>query len=194
VQNDDKSANGLAAQFRARGELWMDMLAMAFLLGRQRVAVIQWGDAAEGYDPVADLGSPTHHAVQLGAAPAQHWADIDAWYANRFAYQLGALRNLGILDQTIVVWISEVTEGDNQQNMTLVLGGGGLLGMKTGQYIQYPFTGPFAEGSAAIPVQQNPANRSLSDLWVTVQQALGVNQPTFGDPKWCAGPLLELRS
>jgi hypothetical protein len=194
VQVDDKSANGLAAQFQTRGELWMDMIAMAFLCGRRRVAVIQWGGASEGYDPVADLGSPTHHSVEEGSAPAQHWADIDAWYASRFAYQLGALRNFGILDRTIVVWVSEVTEGDCQQNMTIVLGGGWLLGMKTGQYIEYPFTGPLVEGAGAIPVQQNPANRSLSDLWATVQQALGVNQPTFGDPKWCAGPLLELRS
>jgi len=193
VQNDDKSANGLASQFQARGELWMDMIAMAFLCGRQRVAVIQWGGASEGYDPVADLGSPTHHSVIRGAAPPQHWADIDAWYASRFAYQLGALRNFGILDRTIVVWVTEITEGDCQQNMTIVLGGGGLLGMKTGQYIEYPFTGPLVEGSGAIAVQQNPANRSLSDLWVTVQQAMGVAKPTFGDPRWCAGPLLELR-
>ena len=176
-QVDDKSANGLAAQFQARGELWMDMIAMAFLCGRRRVAVIQWGGASEGYDPVADLGSPTHHSVEEGSASAQHWADIDAWYASRFAYLLGALRNFGILDRTIVVWVSEVTEGDNQQNMTTVLAGGGVLGMKTGQYIEYPFTGPPVEGNGAIAVQQNPASGASPTSGVTVQQALGVNQP-----------------
>jgi hypothetical protein len=66
--------------------------------------------------------------------------------------------------------------------------------MKMGQYIQYPFTGQEVESTPAIPVAQNPANRSLSDLWVTIQQAMGVDKPTFGDPKWCTGPLAELRS
>jgi hypothetical protein len=193
VQNDDKSAPGLAGELQARGELWMDMIATAFACGTRRVAVIQWQGASEGYDPVANLGSPTHHSVQEGAAPPEHWAAIDAWYASRFAYQLAALKKLGILDRTIVVWVSEVTEGENQLNMVTVVAGGQTLGMKMGQYIQYPFNGQELEGSQAIPVAQDPANRSLSDLWATVQQALGINKPTFGDPKWCAGPLAELR-
>jgi hypothetical protein len=193
VQNDDKSAPGQAAQMQARGELWMDMIATAFACGTQRVAVIQWQGASEGYDPVADEGSPTHHSVSSGSAPAQHWADIDAWYASRFAYQLNALQRLGILDRTIVAWVTEITEGHNQCNMVVVVAGGQALGMKMGQYIQYPFTGQEVEGAESIPIARNPANRSLADLWVTIQQALGVNQSTFGDPKWSAGPLTELR-
>ena len=192
-QDDDRSPGGFASELQTRGELWMDMLAMAFLLGRQRVAVLQWQGASEGYDPVANLGSPTHHSVTEGAAPATHWADIDTWYANRFAYQLGALRDLGILDRTIVVWVSEITEAHNQVNMVTVVAGGGLLGMKTGKYIQYPLKGQeLVEDSDSIPVAKDPANRSLSDLWVTVQQAMGVAKPTFGDPQWCTGPLVEL--
>jgi len=192
-QVDDKSAPGLAAEFQARGELWMDMIAMALACGTLRVATIQWAGASEGMDPVADLGSPTHHSVTNGAAPPEHWGAIDAWYASRFAYQLLALKKLGILDRTIVVWVSEITEGDNQLNMVTVVGGGQSLGMKLGQYIQYPFTGMEAEGSEAIPNGRNPANRSLADLWITVQQALGIDKPTFGDPQWCMGPLTELR-
>jgi hypothetical protein len=193
VQNDDKSPPGVAAEFQARGELWMDMIATAFAAGTQRVAVIQWQGASEGYDPVANLGSPTHHSVSSGSAPADHWSDIDAWYASRFAYQLAALKNLGVLDRTIVAWVTDITEGHNQCNMVTVVGGGRALGMKMGQYIQYPFTGQEVEGSSSIAIARNPANKSLSDLWVTIQQALGVNQPTFGDPQWCGGPLAELR-
>jgi hypothetical protein len=193
VQNDDKSPPGVAAELQTRGELWMDMIATAFAAGTQRVAVIQWQGASEGYDPVANLGSPTHHSVSSGSAPADHWSDIDAWYASRFAYQLAALKNLGVLDRTIVAWVTDITEGHNQCNMVTVVGGGRALGMKMGQYIQYPFTGQEVEGSSSIAIARNPANKSLSDLWVTIQQALGVNQPTFGDPQWCGGPLAELR-
>jgi hypothetical protein len=193
VQNDDKSPNGVAAEFQARGELWMDMIAMAFACGTKRVAVIQWQGASEGYNAPDDLGSPNHHSVANGAAPPDHWAAIDAWYAGRFAYQLSALQKLGILDRTIVVWVTEVSEGANQLDLEIVVGGGKALGLKLGQYIQYPFTGTQVQGSASISIARDPANRSLADLWVTIQQALGVNGATFGDPKWCGGPLTELR-
>jgi Protein of unknown function (DUF1552) len=193
VQVDDKSAGGVVAEMQARGELWMDMMAMAFACGSRRVGVIQWQGASEGYDPAGDLGSPTHHSTTEGAFPPEHWVAIDTWYAQRFAYQLAALKQLGILDRTIVVWVSEITEAHNQVDMVTVVAGGQLLGMKTGQYIRYPLTGMEIDGFESIPVAQDPANRSLSDLWVTVQQALGVNQATFGDPKWNTGPLTELR-
>jgi Protein of unknown function (DUF1552) len=195
VQVDDKSQDGLVAEMQTRGELWMDTIAMAFACGSRRVAVIQWQGASEGYDPAGDLGSPTHHSTTMNAFPVEHWAAIDTWYAQRFAYQLAALKQLSILDRTIVVWVSEITEAHNQVDMVTVVAGGQLLGMKTGQYIQYPFTatGMEIEGSAAIPIAQDPANRSLSDLWVTIQQAMGVNKATFGDPKWSTGPLTELR-
>jgi hypothetical protein len=194
VQNDDRSPDGHASELQTRGELWMDMIAMAFACGTRRVAVIQWQGAAEGYNPPDNLGSPSHREITLGAAPVDHWVAIDTWYASRFAYQLAALKQLGILDRTIVVWISETTEGDNQLNMVVVVAGGQTLGLKTGQYIEYPFTGQELEISASIPIAQNPANRSLADLWVTIQQALGVNKATFGDPKWSTGPLVELRA
>jgi hypothetical protein len=192
-QVDDKSAPGIVGEFQTRGELWMDMIAMAFACGTRRVAVIQWQGAEEGYNPADDLGSPNHHSVSENAAPPDHWAAIDAWYAGRFAYQIAALKQLGILDRTIVAWVTEITEAHNQLNMVTVVAGGWALGMKLGQYIQYPFTGKEIEGAGAIPIAQDPANRSLSDLWLTIQQALGVNRPTFGDPRWSTGPLTELR-
>jgi hypothetical protein len=193
VQVDDKSAGGAVAELQARGELWMDMIAMAFACGTRRVAVIQWQSASEGYNPADDMGSPNHHSVTMGAAPGDHWVAIDTWYADRFAYQLSALQKLGILDRTIVAWVSEITEGHNQLDMVMVVAGGQKLGLKMGQYIRYPFTGPETDDSTSITTARDPANRSLADLWVTVQQALGVDKPTFGDPKWCGGPLTELR-
>ena len=126
-------------------------------------------------------------------APCRSPGLIDAWYASRFAYQVAALKRLGILDQTIVAWVTEITEGHNQLNMVTVVAGGQALGMKMGQYIQYPFTGMEVEGSGSIPIAQDPANRSLADLWITIEQALGINKGTFGDPRWNRGPLAELR-
>jgi hypothetical protein len=194
-QIDDKSASGVVAEMQTRGELWMDLLAMAFARGSRRVGVIQWQGVSEGYDPAADVGSPTHHSITMNGAGDQsvdRWIAIDTWYAQRFAYQLAALKQLGVLDRTIVVWVSEISEAHNQLDMVTVVAGGQRLGMKTGQYIRYPFTGTEVDG-AALAVARDPANRSLADLWVTIQQAMGIDKATFGDPKWCAGPLTELR-
>jgi hypothetical protein len=196
VQVDDKSPSGSAAEMQTRGELWMDMIATAFACGTRRLAVIQWQSASEGCDPIADAGSPSHHSVtmnSLGDASAERWIAIDTWYASRFAYQLAALKQRGILDRTIVAWVSEITEGHNQVDMVTVVAGGQLLGMKMGKYIQYPIAGQQIDGSPSIDIARNPANRSLADLWITIQQAMGVDKSTFGDPKWCAGPLTELR-
>ena len=51
---------------------------------------------------------------------------------------------------------------------------------------------PELEELESIPIAQDPANRSLADLWITIQQALGINKGTFGDPKWNRGPMAEL--
>jgi hypothetical protein len=193
IQNDDKSPNGVVMEFQTRGQLWMDMIATAFACGTRRVATIQWGGASEGYDPAADQGSPTHHSVSHGSAPAQHWADIDTWYCTQFAYMLNSLKTLGVLDKTAIAWVSEITEGHCQVNMVTVVAGGQALGLKMGRYILYPLTGTEKEGSGAIPIQQDPKNRGLNDLWITMQNAVGVPATTFGDPKYCTGPLQELK-
>jgi hypothetical protein len=194
IQNDDKSPPGAAAELQKRGELWMDMIATAFACGTRRVATIQWQGASEGYDPAADTGSPNHHSVSHGSMPAAHWADIDTWYSNRFAYMLNALKTLNVLDKTVIAWVSEITEGHNQVNMVTVVAGGQALGLKMGQYVLYPITGKEMEGSGAIPVQQDPKNKGLNDLWITLQNAVGVPATTFGDPKFCTGGLAELKA
>jgi hypothetical protein len=197
IQNDDKSPDGVAAEMQKRGELWMDMIASAFACGSRRIAVMQWQGASEGYDVGANTGSPNHHSVShyaFGGASEARWLAIDTWYSERFAYMLNALKTLGVLDRTVIAWVSEITEAHHQLNMVSVVAGGQALGMKMGQYIKYPFKGNEIEGSGAIAVGRDPANRSLSDLWVTCQQAMGVPSATFGDPTVSAGPLTELRT
>jgi hypothetical protein len=118
---------------------------------------------------------------------------IDTWYSQQFAYMMNSLKTLGALDTTVIVWVSEITEGHNQNNMVVVVAGGASLGIKLGQYIQYPFFGQEIEGAGAIPIGQDPRNKGLTDLWVSVQNAMGVSAKTFGDPQWATGGLPELR-
>lgn len=189
VQKDDNSPAGMAENLRANGELMTDLVASAFACGTQRVASILWQGASEGLDPMNNTGSPNHHSISH-SSDFDSWKGIDVWYAERFAYTLEALKKVNMLDKTIVVWITEIAQGHECGDFVHVVGGGQALGVKTGQHILYPFKGN--PGDKAV--LKDPANRSLADLWVNVQNAMGVTSETFGDPKWCTGPLMELRA
>jgi uncharacterized protein DUF1552 len=195
LQSNDTSADGLVAQMLQYGQLHMDTIATAFGCGAKRIAVIQWQGASEGYDVGADVGSPPHHSASHYQVPhaAMRLQAIDTWYAQQFAYMMNALKTQNVLDTTVIVWVTEITEAHNTNNMVIVVAGGASLGMKLGQYIEYPFFGQEIEGAGAIPYGQDPRNMGLPDLWVSVQNAMGVPAKTFGDPGWSTGGLTALR-
>jgi hypothetical protein len=187
-QKDDASPAGLAENLRQNGELMVDMIAAGFACGTQRVASILWQGASEGLDPANNTGSPNHHSVSH-STDFDSWKSIDVWYAQRFAYTLEALKKVNMLDKTVVVWLTEIAQGHETGDFVHIVAGGQALGIKTGQRIWYPFTGNPGDKN----VLKDPKHRSLADLWVTVQQAMGVPDETFGDAQWSTGPLLELR-
>ncbi|HVJ19655.1 MAG TPA: DUF1552 domain-containing protein, partial [Polyangiaceae bacterium] len=188
VQEDDDSPNGLAEDLKLNGDMMVDLISSAFACGTQRVASILWQGASEGLDPYQNTGSPNHHSISH-SPDLTTWKGIDVWYAERFAYALDSLKKVNMLDKTIVVWVTEIAQGHETGDFVYLVAGGQSLGIKTGQRIHYPF-----EGNPGDPnVLKDPKHRSLADLWVTVQQALGVPGDTFGDPEWSTGPLTELR-
>ncbi|HEY6079267.1 MAG TPA: DUF1552 domain-containing protein [Polyangiaceae bacterium] len=187
-QRDDNSPAGLAENLRQNGELMVDLISAGFACGTNRVASILWQGASEGLDPANDMGSPNHHSVSH-STDIESWKKIDVWYAERFAYTLESLKKVGMLDKTVVVWITEIAQGHETGDFVHIVAGGQSLGIKTNQRIWYPFKGNPGDKN----VLKDPVNRSLADLWVTVQNAMGVPGETFGDPKWSTGPLAELR-
>jgi hypothetical protein len=187
-QKDDQSPSGVSRDLAANGDLMVDLLAASFACGTQRVGSILWQGASEGLDPFNDKGSPNHHSVSH-STDFESWKGIDVWYAQRFAATLASLKKVNMLDKTIVVWITEIAQGHECGDFVNVIGGGQALGIKTNRYIPYVFTGNPGDRN----VLKDPKNRSMADLWVTVQNAMGITSQTFGDPKWSTGPLTELR-
>lgn len=187
-QNDDKSPNGLADNLKANGDLMIDMISAGFACGTQRVASILWQGASEGLDPWNNTGSPNHHSVSH-STDFDSWKAIDVWYAERFAYALDSLKKVNMLDKTMVVWVTEIAQGHETGDFVYIVAGGQAMGIKTGQRIHYPFQGNPGDKN----VLKDPKHRSLADLWVTVQNAMGIPDETFGDPQWSTGPLAELR-
>lgn len=188
VQDDDRSPNGLAEDLRMNGELLVDMLSAGFACGTNRIASILWQGASEGLDPAKNEGSPNHHSISH-SPDFDTWRAIDRWYADRFAYTLDSLKAVGMLDKTVVVWVTEIAQGHESGDFVNLVAGGQQMGFKMGQHILYPFEG----NPGDINVLKESRHKSLADLWVTVQQAMGVQSNTFGDPAWSTGPLTELR-
>lgn len=188
------------------GGVLLDLIGQAFACGSRRVATLQWGEGALGVNPART--TKDHHWVThfLGEA-AKTTTDLDGdgkidvqdsqqlcdrWYAARFESCISKFKALGILDDTVIVWCTETSEGHNQNNCVWIVAGGRNLGIQLGKVIEYPFMGEEGALMQARETARKPQNTSMADLWVSVQKALGVKQEGFGEPGMTTGGLKEL--
>jgi hypothetical protein len=174
--------------FPAVGTLQMDLLVMALACDLTRVATLQW-EAAYSDVIFSWLGwtrghHDTSHDSDGSAASVAILTKINTWYAQQFAYLLGKLDGIKdgagtMLDSTLVFWGNELARGNVHSHwpMPFVLAGGGGAPIKTGRFLSYPKGDP---------------TTSHSNLLVSMMNAVGVTGTTFGDPKYCTGPLSRL--
>ena len=188
------------------GGVLLDLIGQSFACGSRRVATLQWGEGALGTNPART--TKDHHWVThfLGGA-AGTTKDLDGngkvdvedsqqvcdrWYADRFESCISKFKALGILDDTVIVWCTETSEGHNQNNCVWLVAGGKNLGMQLGKVIEYPFIGQEGALMEARNTARKPENTSMADLWVSVQKSLGVKQEGFGEPGMTTGGLKDL--
>jgi hypothetical protein len=169
--------------FPAVGRAQMDLLVTALACGLTRVASIQW---AHTVSPTVfrwlGLTEGHHDLSHKDDSNAQGVADFvtaERWHAEQFAYLLSALGTLPepggsgtMLDNTVVLWAKELADGRRHdgKSVPFILAGkaGGYL--KTGRYLNF----------GGAPHQK---------LLVSICQAMGLTNPTFGDPSHGTGPL-----
>lgn len=177
----------------------IDLLATAFACDLTRVATLQIGAAQGNMDLEPMLGSDApgrgHHVATHGTSPFDndnpssgqitannHITRMNTWCAEQLAYlgtKLSQIDDGGgktALDNTAILWVTEVSEGSNHQfsDMPFLLLGdlGGAL--KAGEHF-------------------NLAGRSHSDLFVSLGLAMGLpNFNTFGDAEFCTGPIADI--
>jgi len=165
----------LDAAMPAVGKTMMDLIAMAFACDITAVATLQWSDS-QSYNtfPWLDLNE-NHHAYQHdhGYQP-EALTKIHRWYAEQFAYMLQALDTAGVLNETVVLWVSEISHPNShdQTNMPFVLATGGDS-LRTGRFAQYDHL---------------PHN----DLLTAIANLYGVDVAKFGKADYCNGPLSGL--
>ncbi|WP_438030679.1 DUF1552 domain-containing protein [Sorangium sp. So ce233] len=175
------------ANMPAIGKLQMDMAAAALACDLTRIVTIQWSYAeSEHLYPWLDLRG-NHHAIshQWDTEGKAQYSKIHTWFAEQLAYLLGKLDSYAegdrtLLDNTVVLWVTEISESTQHAltNMPFLLAGsaGGVL--RTGRFVDY-----LANGGKA---------RQHNDLLLTIANAMGTNDTTFGDPAFCTGTLPSL--
>ncbi|WP_104987131.1 DUF1552 domain-containing protein [Sorangium cellulosum] len=180
----DRIDLGDDANMPAIGKLQMDMAAAALACDLTRIVTIQWSYAeSEHLYPFLDLRG-NHHAIshQWDTAGKAQYSKIHTWFAEQLAYLLGKLDSYAegdhtLLDNTVVLWVTEISESTQHAltNMPFLLAGSAGGVFRTGRFIDY-----LANGGS--PRQHN-------DLLLTIANAMGTNDTSFGDPEFSSGPL-----
>lgn len=184
---------GQMSNFPKMTQLQIDLAAAAFACDVTRVITLQFHTGASSAVHAWADGSinGTHHGighnsegVNASNDTRRAWLlNIENWFAKQFFYLVNKLNSIPdgpgktLLDNTVVVWGHEQTEGNSHQitDMPWVLAGscGGYF--KTGQNIQY-------------------SGKTNNDLMITLAQAMGLPTTTFGAAKYVTGPLAGLKA
>ncbi len=169
-------------QFESVGHLQMDLLVYALACDLTRVASLQWSSSTSAV-VFKWLGCTVdHHSLShtpdADAGSQAQLALIDEWYAQQFAYLLDKMRKVSagagtLLDQSLVVWGNELGKGNvhSHTRVPFVLAGGAGGALKGNQYLDCH-------------------GRPHNDLLLSMMHLMGVHADSFGNPKYCTGPLL----
>ncbi len=184
ASNSDLGSDVVAPQM-------IDLAVMALACDLTRVASIQF---AIGHSPQFEwLGQNIpgnftgwHEMIHIGRdTPDGRPAMIAAmrWYTEMFVYLLQQLASIPegdgtMLDNTLVLWLSEFGDGDghNSRNLPAIIGGNVCGQIDSGQHLDH-------------------TDRSIGDLNTTILHAMGYDDPTFGfvhdvwDGPTVSGPL-----
>ncbi len=167
------------------GRLQIDMMVSALACDVTRVGTLMWGNSATDKTyPWLDVHEAHHELAHRGDS------DVDAkdkltriyrWYAEQFAYLIARLKSVPegngtMLDNTLVLWISEHSKGNvhDRRGLPYVAAGRAGGAVRTGRWVRY-----------AGDVPHN-------NLWVSCLNMFGVPATTFGNPAYCTGPLGRL--
>ena len=141
------------ANMPAVGRLQMDIAAAALACDLTRMVTLQWTHAESNQTfpclGISDFHHVMSHAGDSDAAAQENLTQINVWYAEQFAYFLGKLDGYAegaatLLDNTVVVWCSEVGKGNNHahRDLPFLMAGGCGGRFRTGRFVDHKRTAP----------------------------------------------------
>ncbi len=169
--------------FPALGRTQSDLAVLALACGLTNVASIQWTHTVSptvfSWLGIGDGHHELSHKPDENAKGVADFVAAERWFAEQFLYVLDKLAAIPepdgsgtLLDTTLVVWAKELGDGrlHDAKSVPFVLAGRAGGALRTGRYLRYP---------------GEPHQRLL----VSICQAMGLTNLTFGDPSHGAGPL-----
>jgi hypothetical protein len=152
-----------------------DLMVLGFQLDLTRVMTYQLGREdgmgfGDHYPRLACGINRGHHTISHDGHEGhwEEWGRFDQWTAQQFSYFVGRMREVRdehgpLLDRTMVLFGSCCSNTHNARNCPLILAGGEEMGLRHGRYTVYD--------------EETP----LSNLFVSMLQAAGVEAERFGD-------------
>jgi hypothetical protein len=173
--------------FPMAGALQMDLLTMALACDITRVASLQWSrSVSQTRFTWLNITAGHHdlsHRPDTEPDAVSNLTKINTWYAQQFAGLIARLKATPdgaggtLFDNTLLLWCNELAKGNthSRQGAPYVLAGSAGGALRTGRYLSY-----------------DGANLPHNNLLVSILNAMGVPDTTFGKPDWCTGPLSGL--
>ena len=168
-----RPANGLPEDFREHTKLMCDIIAIAFQTDKTRVAsLILARDLSALYYPFLDV-KEGHHAASHNNL-SDGYERIARFHLGQFAYlaqKLDSMKegNGTVLDNTCLMWLSNMWAGRKHDNVRLPLVLAGGLGgtLKTGRTLSY--------------LDAGVENRKMCSLYLSIMDRMGIKLDKFGD-------------
>lgn len=184
----NKDSNG---DFPKVARMQMDLVAQSLSCGVTRVATLQLGNSGAGGitpnwggEEGININVSAHNIChdyntdQANSSVQDRRRQLETWWYQQFAYFLQQLESIPegdgtLLDNTLVLWCKPIGYKHNVSNMMFMTAGGAGLGLQTGRYID---------------ANDQPHN----NLLVSCANLMGLDIDSFGDAKYCTGPLSGL--
>lgn len=171
--------------FRETGSAMLDLMSAALGCNLTRVATLQW-ETGQGSNRFSWLGTErAHHDLSHDGNSETETQElltgISKFYAEQFASLLTRMASVveldgkSLLDHSAVLWVHEVDTGNDHtyDNMPYVMAGSAGGAFETGRYLRFE-------------------RKPHGELFLSIMNALGLEQASFGDPDFCSGPLVGL--
>ncbi len=169
-----ESPTGIPVSYDEHAKLMFDLQTLAFQTDTTRVITFQVGREQSGATFPQIGVSDSHHPISHhGGDPGkvESLTKINTYHASLFAYFLDGLRATpdgdgSLLDNIMVLYGSSISDGHRHdiRNLPLLLAGGGSGRLRSGRHIKY-----------------EPYTQRLTNLQLTLLNAMGVSTEAFGD-------------
>jgi hypothetical protein len=163
-------------------KMQLDTMFMAFACDQTRISHLMWnGETSMQTFPWLGINDPHHtlsHVPDGDKGAHDKLVKIDRWYTEQLAYFIGKMdavvegNGKTMLDNSVVLFANGLGKGNNhtRANIPYVLAGGAGGALAQGKYFKF--------------------KNNHNDLFVSILNAMGLrDEKTFGDPKYCTGPL-----